>query len=221
MFPASLPVNGLKARFWSHNLGCISMFVYVGELVWMYKYTWTCIHIHMKTRRICYTSILPSTFFLRQALSLASTSPRCWRGWPANLRDLSDSTSPALRLQMGVPTLSLLIWVLGTLPVEPSHQPHLFLVKWKGQTCYHGSKFVSTAFQSYGWRVFLEEPAGFPALFILSTVFWDDWWRGLSEKNKLFLIFLVILSFPGMISSGHFVWAHTEGLYSRCFLSIF
>lgn len=75
-------VSFLTACKWSQGtvLMCISMFVYVGELMCIYKYTRTCIHMHMKARRICYTSILPSTFFFKkkkkQALSLASVPPR-------------------------------------------------------------------------------------------------------------------------------------------------
>lgn len=122
---------------------------------------------------------------------------------------------------MGATLLSLLIWVWGTLPIEPFPPSHFCWSKRAKYVNMASGKAGSTIIQSCGWRVFLEELASFLALSTPQHCLLDDCSSGLSAKSKLFSIFLVILSFPGMISSFPFVLTHTEGLYSRCFLSTF
>lgn len=194
------------------------MFVYVEELMCIYKYTRTCIHMHMKAKRICYTSILPSTFFFKTGSITGLSYPQ-----DAGLVDQWTSgicLTPPTQPWDAHSAFLFGFWALYLLSHPISHIFFFFFAKIKGPDMLPWQQVVIQHFRAMdegcSWKSRL-------ASWLCSSraPFLDDWWSGLSEKNRLFLIFLVILSFPGMISSWHFVWAHTEGLYSRCLLRTF
>lgn len=184
-------------------------------------HVWTCMHIHMKTRRIYYTSILPSTFFKDRLYHLPQLPQDAG---VVDQRTLGICLTPPPQpwdCKWVFPHSAFWFgfWALYLLSHPISHTYFC----WNER-----ARHVTMAASLYPQRFrAMDEGCSWKSRLASrlcsswAPFFWDDWWRGLSEKNKLFLIFLVILSFPGMISSGHFVWAHTEGLYSRCFLSIF